>query len=209
MHVARVAGLWRYPIKSLAAEPLERAEVETSGVRGDRVRALVVTNADHARVGKPFRGKEHRLLHTLADLEHARATAARSGVAIDLAMGDRFFDAQPVSLLFDTWLHDVEVLAGRTLDPLRYRPNIFAHAAPGFDRRESELIGATLGIGSVVLQVVAATDRCVTTTYDIATGISDPNVLRAVARHRKNIVGVYCVVLQPGTINRGDTLTQL
>jgi uncharacterized protein YcbX len=49
--------------------------------------------------------------------------------------------------------------------------------------------------------------RCVTPTYDIATGESDPRVLREVAQRRANVVGVYCEVVTPGEIAVGDTVT--
>ena len=77
--LGHVFRLWRYPTKSLRAEPLERAVVESDGVRGDRRRALVVSTPEHARTGRTYRGKEHNLLHTLAT-ESARSTR-RSGAA--------------------------------------------------------------------------------------------------------------------------------
>ena len=36
MRVGTVVNLWRYPVKSLKAEPLERAEVLSDGLAGDR-----------------------------------------------------------------------------------------------------------------------------------------------------------------------------
>ena len=39
--------------------------------------------------------------------------------------------------------------------------------------------------------------RCVTTTYDVATGDGFPFVLEAVATARDNVVGVYCEVVTP------------
>ena len=33
----RVAGLWRYPVKTLAGEPLEAAELTAAGIPGDRI----------------------------------------------------------------------------------------------------------------------------------------------------------------------------
>jgi len=209
MRIGTVAGLWRYPVKSLAAEALAQVMVEMDGLAGDRTTALIVSNTGHARSGKPFRGKEHHLLHTVATPQAARVTAAGSGVELQTVRGERYFDAQPVSLIWDTWLHDVEALVGQPLDPLRFRPNLFAHAAPGFVARERALIGATIGVGGAVLRVVATIGRCVTTTYDVATGMSDPAVLREVAQHRANTVGVYCTVERSGSVARGDSIARL
>jgi uncharacterized protein YcbX len=206
MELGTVQHLWRYPVKSLAPEKLTTATVESDGFAGDRSSALIVTDAGHARSGKPFRGKEHHLLHTLANPETARALGADAGVTVNIVAGRHFFDAQPISLLWDTWLRDVETLVGRPLDAQRYRPNIFARASARFAARENELVGALLDIGGVTLRVVATIKRCVTTTYDVATGASDPAVLREVAQHRANTVGVYCAVERSGSIALGDPI---
>jgi len=39
--VGRVVGLWRYPVKSLAAEPLSEVDVSWHGLAGDRRWAFV------------------------------------------------------------------------------------------------------------------------------------------------------------------------
>ncbi len=207
MDVGRIAGLWRYPVKSLKAEPLRRAAVLADGLDGDRTAALVVETPTHARAGKPYRGKESAHLHLTADPATAASYAADANVLVTLDRAQpRWFDAGPVSVLLDLWVHDVEALVGEPLDPLRWRPNVYVTAAPGFAKREADLVGATLRAGSVVLRVVDTIGRCVTPTYDVATGASLPLVLEAVARERDNTVGVYCEVVTPGELALGDTL---
>ena len=210
MEIGTVAALWRYPVKALAAEPLAQAIVEDGGFAGDRAAALIVTDAGHARFGRPLRGKEHNRLHLALSVDAGRALAADGGVGVETARdAAHYFDARPVSLLFDTWLRDVEELVGLQLDPLRYRPNIFARAAVDFTAREATLVGATLTLGTTRLHVVEPIRRCITTTYDIATGQSDARVLRAVAQERANVVGVYCMVAQSGTIGPDDTIVRV
>src|SRR5437870_3039007 len=52
----RVAELWRYPVKSLAGERLERAELTVEGIAGDRVvhvrdaRGRVITSRTHPKL---------------------------------------------------------------------------------------------------------------------------------------------------------------
>jgi uncharacterized protein YcbX len=208
MRIGTVDALWRYPVKGLAAEPLDAVEIESDGLAGDRRAALLVADAAHARAGKPFRGKEHNLLHTATTLQAARDLGAAAGVTLEPVGGERYFDAQPVSLIWDLWLQDVETLVGRRLDPLRYRPNIFIRATPPFGRREPDLVGATIAVGGAVLQVVATIGRCITTTYDVATGQRDADVLRAVAQQRANTVGVYCTVMRTGTATIGDAVSE-
>jgi hypothetical protein len=208
MDVGTIANLWRYPVKSLKAEPLKHVQILADGLAGDRTAALRVETPTHARAGKPFRGKESPKLHLTADPETAASYAADAGVMVTLAHDEpRWFDAFPVSILLDLWVHDVEELVGEPLDPLRWRPNLYVAAAPGFAKRETDLVGATLHAGSVVLRVVDTDKRCVTTTYDIATGESDPRVLGEVARQRDNVVGIYCEVLTPGMVAIGDRVT--
>jgi uncharacterized protein len=207
MVIGTVSALWRYPVKALRAEPLERVAILSDGLEGDRTAALVVESPGHARTGKPYRGKESSRLHLTADPAIASSYAAAAGVQVSLdASAPRWFDAHPVSLLFDLWVGDVEALAGVPLDPLRWRPNIVAAAAPGFAKREADLVGATLTAGDVALRVIEPIRRCVTTTYDIASGEGEPRVLSEVARHRENIVGVYCEVVRPGELARGATI---
>jgi uncharacterized protein YcbX len=199
-----VAHLWRYPVKGLAAEPLQRSYVGPAGLAGDRGAALFVTADGHARSGKTFRGKEHNLLHTVAGAEDAVDLAAARGVAVELRADGPHFDDAPVSVIFDRWLAEAEDLLGYALDPLRFRPNLFVAAAPDFSTLEADLIGVRLRAGTTVLRVVAPIGRCITTTYDLATGESDPDVLRTVARFRNNIMGVYCEVEVPGDVCAGD-----
>jgi hypothetical protein len=103
-------------------------------------------------------------------------------------------------------VRDVEALVGEPLDPQRWRPNIFAAAAPGFTRREPDLVGTRIRVGGVMLRVVDTNHRCVVITYDVTTGEELPSVLGEVARRRDNVVGVYCEVLTPGEIAVGDLL---
>ena len=201
-----IAHLWRYPVKALAAEPLVRAEIASYGLVGDRRAALFVESEGHARTGKTFRGKEHNLLHTVAGIDEATQLAAKRDVSVTARGDGPYFDDSPISLIFDAWLREAEALVGYELDPLRYRPNLFVHAAPDFTRREADLVGSTILVHDVRLRVNDTIRRCVTTTYDIPTGASDPNVLRAVAQHRENVMGIYCVVENPGTVAIGDEL---
>jgi uncharacterized protein len=202
-----IAHLWRYPIKSLAPESLERTKVDASGLEGDRHGALFVTSSEHARTSKTYRGKEHNLLHTTSDAGRALSLAAARGVSIERREGGPHFDLGTVSLVLDLWLGDLELMTGLELDPQRFRPNLFLRAAPGFELREPALCGAILHSGTVRLRVTEPIGRCVTTTYDVVTGESNPEILRAVARERDNVMGVYCDVVAPGTLERGAEMT--
>lgn len=204
--LGELAAIWRYPVKSLAAEALENTAVQADGIPGDRGRALFVQSG-HARVGKTFRGKEHELLHTLRDADRAVALAAQGGVQLDIRDAQpHYFDDAPISLIFDSWIAQVERALDMPLDPRRWRPNFYARAAAGFSLSETDLLESAIEIGEVVLRVRDTIGRCVTTTYDIETGERDDDVLLYVARKRNNVMGVYCDVELAGTVRVGDAL---
>lgn len=202
-----VAAIWRYPIKSLQFEALEEVDITPEGLRGDREAALFA-RAGHPRAGKTYRGKEHNLLHTTREGDRAVAMAAEraADVEIQAESGRRYFDAAPVSILLDRWIGEVEAHVGRSLHPLRWRPNFFVRAQRGATYSEAELVDRDICIGSAVLRVRSPIDRCVTPNYDIASGDADPEVLRYVARGRANVMGIYCDVRRAGAVRRGDAL---
>ncbi|MGA2391804.1 MAG: MOSC domain-containing protein [Candidatus Lustribacter sp.] len=204
-----VVSLYRYPVKSLRAERLNHADVRTDGFAGDRGRALFVSTPEHARTGKTYRGKENRLLHTVTAVEAAIEIAQRAGVTVDAEdAAPHYYDLEPVSIVFDHWLRDLETLAGRSVDPLRFRPNIVAASAPQFTLMEHALVGTRLHIGNVALDVVSPITRCVTPSYDVATGDPDPALQRTIVTQRGNIMGVYCRVAIPGTIVPGTEIVE-
>ncbi|MEO6990826.1 MAG: MOSC domain-containing protein [Candidatus Baltobacteraceae bacterium] len=204
-----VAHLYRYPTKSLAGEELRAVDVTKEGVARDRIRALHVATADHARSGKPYRGKEDSGLHLLGRIEEAIALGARHGVALARVEGGRHFDAAPISLIFDTWLGDASARCGIELEPMRFRPNIVVRAEAGFLESEASFIGARLRIGTVDFEVLDTIRRCVTPTYDLRTGESNPDILRTIAQERDNVMGIYCAVITPGHIPSGAAVERL
>jgi MOSC domain-containing protein len=202
-----VTALYRYPVKALRGERLALVAVDAGGIVGDRARALFVHGDGHARSGKTYRGKENRLLHTVDSVGAAQDVALGAGVTLE-AHGEQphYFDAEPVSIVFDTWLRELEVLAGRPVEALRFRPNVVAEAAPGFDARERDLVGGRIKIGDVVFEVVSPITRCVTISYDVATGEADPALQRTIVGQRDNKMGIYCRVLTPGTLVAGTAI---
>jgi uncharacterized protein YcbX len=205
--LGELAAIWRYPVKSLAAQPLESTPVSAEGIPEDRRSALFVRSG-HARTGKTFRGKEHNLLHTVTQAADAAQLARKSGVEVEVRAerGAHYFDDAPISLVFDGWIAEVERALETPLDPRRWRPNFFARSAAGFAFSEADLLERHIEIGDVVLRVREGIGRCVTTTYDVQTGERDDDVLLYVAQRRANVMGVYCDVELAGTVRVGDAL---
>lgn len=205
--VGSVAAIWRFPTKSLRGEALDETGVSLGGLDGDRTSALLV-RAGHAREGKAYRGKENDRLHLTGDAAQAVALAAQRGVDAEILRGGRYFDDAPVSVLVDRWLEGLSSHVGYPVEAMRFRPNFFVAAAPGFTLGEDALNGRELRLGTVRLRVRCPIERCVVTTYDPSgAAANDPRVLRYVARERNAWMGVYCDVLEPGRVAVGDAVT--
>ena len=194
--------IWTYPVKSLRRIEHTAITIQEDGLEGDRRAALYVSSLEHVRAGKTYRGKEDNRLHLLTLPHDAERAAGERGVALAQRNGERYYDAGDVSLILDSWIAEVEAALGRSLDPLRWRPNLYLRAAT--QAKEPALIGQRVRIGEAILRVLRPIGRCVTPTYDQETGESDPGISRFVAEHRDNKMGVYCSVEQPGVVRAGD-----
>ncbi|HVN69687.1 MAG TPA: MOSC domain-containing protein [Candidatus Binatia bacterium] len=210
MVIGRLDAIRRYPVKSLSPERLDAVEVAAGGIPGDRAEAFFVRGGSSSvalsREGKPYRGKDNDRLHRIGDTNAARASAAEHGADVELREGEHFFDDAPVSILIDRWLDDLSAHAGYQVEWQRFRPNFFVRAAEGFAQSESGLVGTVLQLGSVTMRATSPNARCVVVTYHPERPENDPEILRYIAQHRENIMGIYCEVLQPGVARVGDEL---
>ena len=207
MDLGEIAAIWRYPVKSLAGQPLATARIGTDGIPGDRASALFA-GGGHERAGKTYEGIHDDRLHLWTKAEDAVADARRRGVQLaERSGGGPYHFSLPISLIFDRWIAEVERHVGATLDPRRWRPNLVARALPAFELREEDLIGKSITAGTVVLRVVKPIKRCVVPNYDLAGGPSTPEVQNYVVRERANVMGVYCAVQTPGQTRAGDVIS--
>jgi uncharacterized protein len=221
--VGRVLGLWRYPVKSMAAEELSSVEVGFAGFTGDRRWAFV--RGDVPRSGFPWmtiREDAAMLEHVPRFVDVDRPDKSRvmvrtpSGAELDvidpelaasLGEGVRVikqdrgvFDAMPLSLITTESIAQLSALVGYELVPQRFRPNLLVES----DEREDAWVGRELRIGGMAMRVDQRDDRCVIITIDPATRERDPTVLRTVARERSNCIGVYGSCVAPGVVAVGD-----
>lgn len=218
--VARVVGLWRYPVKSMAAEPLAAVDVSWHGLAGDRRWAFV--RGDAVDSGFPWltlreRGDMNHYRPSFVDPDRPDASATRvatpSGALFDVTdpalarelapaggadvrviRQDRgIFDTFPLSLVTTQSIARLGESVGRALETQRFRPNLLVEAdGPdgGSAFVEDSWVGSTLRIGGLRLRVDKRDGRCLVITLDPATGKRDPAVLRAVARDRQGCFGV-------------------
>lgn len=226
--VGRVAGLWRYPVKSMQAEELDAAEVWWHGLAGDRrwafirdgqvrsgfpwltIRELPELARYRPRFADPGRPNASAVLVSTpsgAELNAADPVlAAELGPGVRVIKQDRgVFDSLPLSLLTTQSLAGVGQLLGAEPAVGRFRPNLLVDA-PGPAFPEDAWVGRTLRLGELRMRVDRRDPRCVMVTVDPVTLQRDREVLRAIARQRDNLLGVYGSVVQPGRVAVGDTV---
>jgi uncharacterized protein len=223
--VGRVAALWRYPVKSMAAEPLEAVEVSWAGFAGDRRWAFVrsgiersgfpwMTIRQRSNMGEyrpsfvdPFRPDDSRTVvstPTGDELEVVDpALAAELGEGVRVIKQDRgVFDAMPLSLISTQSVAALGTLVGGELDPLRFRPNLLIEASEPYE--EETWVGSVVRVGGMAMRVDQQDERCAIVTVDPVTSERNPAVLRTIAQQRDTCMGVYGSTVTPGRAAVGD-----
>jgi MOSC domain-containing protein len=204
----RVAGLWRYPVKSLAGEPVDSTRLGASGIPGDRI--VHVRGPEGVRTSR----RHHRLLGLLGTLSpegdplvNGRAwdspealSLVRGAAGADAWLaayaGPERFDVLPLLVATDGAVAEF----GR--DIRRLRPNILIGGVPGMEERSWP--GGELHIGDVVIRLDSLRPRCPMTTVDPDTLARDPEVLRDIGRRFGGRLALNAEVVRPGPVRVGD-----
>jgi len=228
--VGRIAGLWRYPVKSMGAEPLEDVDVSWFGLAGDRRWALVrkdamgsgfpwltireCSNMQHYRpvFADPARpDKSPVVVRTpsgaIFDVDAPELGEALYSKGVAAIKQDRgIFDTFPVSLITTQTIAKLGDLVGDELDVQRFRPNLLVEASEDEPFPEDQWVGGILRVGSIRLRVDKRDGRCAVITVDPSTTKRDPKILRTVVSERQGCLGVYGTVVQPGRVALGDRI---
>lgn len=205
----RVGELWRYPVKSLAGQQLEMADLASNGIAGDRIvhvqdrRGRVITSRTHPRLlalrgslgsdgeplidGRPW---------TAPEAAAAVRAAADEGARLMRYEGPERFDVLPLLVATDGAIARLDV------DRRRLRPNIVIADVEGLAERGWP--GRRLRIGDALIAVQKLRSRCVMTTYDPDTQTQDLSVLRRIVEEFGGRMALDCAVLRGGRIRVGD-----
>ena len=208
----KVAELWRYPVKSMAGEPLQRASIGPLGIAGDRVVHVedadgrVITSRSHPRFlghhgsvgpdgtvlvdGRPWASPP--VDADVVDIVGAGARLARDDSA------DRF-DVLPLLVATDG------AIAAFGHDGRRLRPNIVLAGVPGMS--EAEWPGRRLRIGAVLIGVQSRRLRCIMTSFDPDTQAQDRQITRDIYQRFEGKLALDCFVIEGGEIALGDQAT--
>jgi uncharacterized protein YcbX len=184
---------------------------------GERLRLRFPDGTDVAEAPRPgaaavthlYDGRE--MPGRLVDGTLAQALSQHLGRRVRLLARDldqTGADDFPVSLMSTASLDALRAAMERdALDARRFRMTIAAEGLRPWE--EHGWAGREIAAGEAVLRVVDPIPRCVVTTRDPERGTTDAPVLKALARLRgKDDVtyGVWCEVLRPGVVRRGDAL---
>jgi GntR family transcriptional regulator/MocR family aminotransferase len=124
------------------------------------------------------------------------------------APGHMFTDkaTKYVSLINLASVRELEQRWGESLDPLRFRANVYIDGAEPFS--ELDWVGQRIKLGEVVMKVMQRNGRCAATNVNPDSGVRDRNVpgkLREAFGHKD--LGVYLTVAQNGVLHEGDPVT--
>jgi len=208
-----IAGLWRYPVKSLAGERLSTAVLEPDGIVGDRL--VVVAGPEGVRTSR----KQHRLLGLRGTLDaqgRARINghpwdsdealrlvkdAAGEDAWLEPAHETNRFDILPLLVATDG------AVASFGRDIRRLRPNILIGGVDGMG--ENDWPGGTLHSGTAVIGIDSRRSRCPMTTVDPDTLERDPEVLRDIGRRFGGRLALNAAILRGGVLHVGDAVRSL
>lgn len=227
-----MAALRRYPVKSMHAEELRRAELHWVGLYGDRRHAFVKAAN---RTGFPWlTGRDvpalvlHRAQYDDPDPNRARvrvsapdgqeydgfdpALAARLGEAareevrmVQISRGA--YDAMPVSVLTTDTAKRIGEAHGASVGHARFRANVLIEPLPGAGT-EADWTGSALRFGKDPAAPRVRLDwpipRCAMVAIDPDTAAKDAKVLRTVVQRFGNEVGLYCAVEAVGSFAVGE-----
>ena len=203
-----VQQLWRYPVKSMAGESLEHAELRADGIAGDR---HIVVRGPHGLVTSRTRPQLLALHGTLSPegeplVEHLPVMSDPVAAMVKIAAGPQArlaqldtterFDVLPLLVATDGAIEAF----GR--DGRRLRPNIVLGGVDGLAERSWE--GARLRIGDAVIELDSLRARCIMTTFHPDTLVQDVEVLKDINARFDGRIALNAAVLQPGTMKLGD-----
>lgn len=205
----KITEIWRYPVKTMAGEKLQRAGLGPLGIEGDRVvhvedaTGRVITSRTHPRF-LGHRGSlgahgevmvDGRPWHSPQVADEVVAIAGPGAKLLRYDGAERF-DVLPLLVATDG------AIAAFGHDHRRLRPNIVIGEVEGLAEREWP--GACLRIGKALIGVQGLRLRCIMTSYDPDTLVQDKEVTRGIYRRFDGKLALDCFAIEGGEIAVGD-----
>ncbi len=236
IEIGHVEAIFRYPVKSMAGERLEAANLGWYGLEGDR--RLAFRRIDN-RSGMPWltasklpdllRFAPHRREYDAReDLpthirtpdgedmpvfgeELAKEIGHRYGAAVQMMhLRHGIFDEASISVIASDTVGEIGRLAGRSLDVRRFRPNVVVRLLRSVPFQEDDWLGGVLSFGegddAPAIAVTMRDLRCSMVNLDPDSARSAPAVMKAVVGANQNNAGVYGTVTRIGRLAVGQTM---
>ena len=236
IEVGQLEAIFRYPVKSMAGERLEVANLGWHGLEGDRrlafrriqdrsgmpwltasklpdlLRFAPQRREDGAQGGLPTHictpdGEEMPVFGE----ELAKEVGSRHGAPVEMIqLRHGIFDQACVSVIASDTVREIGRLAGPALDIRRFRPNIVVRLRRPVPFQEDEWLGGVLSFGegddAPAINVTMRDERCSMVNLDPDTASPAPEVMKAVVRANQNNAGIYGAVTRIGRLAVGQTI---
>jgi hypothetical protein len=257
--LAGVTEIYRYPVKGMSAEAMERVTLTPGECLPHDRRFAIALGSTRFNPERPewlpkthfimlMRDEKLAQLRTQFDAEsgvltivedgravlRARATDAdgceviadffanflggtvNGPLRVAAAPGHAFADARRkpnattdkyVSLINRASIRALEAAMGVSVDPLRFRANVYFDGASAWS--EHHWIDSEMTIGAARLRMISPITRCAATQVNPTTAKRDLDIVSALGRAFGHIdMGIYAEVVVGGEIAVGDTLLQ-
>ncbi|PWT84986.1 MAG: hypothetical protein C5B58_03830 [Acidobacteria bacterium] len=233
VEVGKVEAIFRYPVKSMAGEQLDTANLRWHGIEGDRRLAFRRVNdrsgmpwltasqlpdllrytphRDEANAGGDLpthiRTLDGQLMSVFGETL-ANEIGKRHGAPVQVMhLRHGIFDETPISLITSATVCEI---VERSLDARQFRPNIVVRLPQsGAFQEDAWLNGAiSFGEGSDAPEIVITMrdERCSMVNLNPDSAIPTPEVMKAIVRMNQNTAGVYGAVTRPGRLTVGQTV---
>ncbi len=233
--IGNVEAIFRYPVKSMAGERLEAANLGWHGLDGDRRLALRRVNDRGAFPWLSASVLPSLLLFTPRREDGANGllpTHIRTPDGEDLAVFGEplaaeierrygapvemmqlkhgIFDEADISVIALATVAEITRLGGVNPDVRRFRPNILVRLSRPAPFQEDEWVGGVLSFGegdnAPAIAVTMLDERCSMLNLDPDSASPAPEVMKAVVRMNQNNAGIYGAVTRTGQLTVGQKI---
>ncbi|MGZ4814066.1 MAG: MOSC domain-containing protein [Terriglobales bacterium] len=235
IEIGQVEAIFRYPVKSMAGERLEVADLGWHGLEGDRRLAfrrmddrsgfpwLTASKLPDLLLFSPQRREDGAQGHLPSHVrtpsgqdlpifgeELAAEVGRRYGAPVQMMqLKHGIFDDASISVIGNDTVCEISRLAAQPPDVRRFRPNIVVRLLRPIPFQEDGWVGGVLLFGDDDGPAVAATMsdiRCSMLNLDPQSARPAPEMLKAVVAANENKAGVYGTVIRTGRLVVGQTV---
>jgi len=237
IELGHISAIFRYPVKSMAGEKLDTAELGWDGIEGDRRFAfrrladrsafpwLTASRLPELLLYKPIgrRDTAGEPLPThirtpdgreygLTDEALRKEIADRHRAEVELMrLRHGIFDEATVSVIAWATIRSITRGAGHDADVRRFRPNVVIDTQGAQSFEEDQWVGKIVEFGSEGtgpdISITMRDKRCVMVNFDPDTAESDAEMMKTVIRMNDNYAGVYGTVIRTGELRVGQLVS--